>query len=78
MKTIMFGNNKIQINTHKLGEAFATITSLGKVCNIYIDIVGVVKTTGDLIPSPKAIYRVLQEYDSIQPIFVKGEGSCIL
>jgi len=62
---IMFGNNRIEISTLRLGEAFATITSLRKSCKIYIDLFGTVRTVGELVPNPKALFRVLQEYDKI-------------
>ena len=66
MKIIMFGNEKIEINT--VGFSFiATITDKKTNSKVLIDIDmdGLVRSFGDLVPYPKALYRVLCEYDKI-------------
>ena len=65
MKNIMFGNQKISINT--IGEFTAKITDrkTNETVLINIDFDGVVRTFGKLVPYPKALYRVLCEYDKL-------------
>ena len=66
MKIICFGNEKIEINT--IGLSFiATITDRKTKNKVLIDIDmnGLVRSFGSLVPYPKALYRVLCEYDKV-------------